>query len=232
MEKLVEYALSLSSLAVALGALVWIVKSVKLVYNRVVHKITFSIGDTLIIKPFFKERVVVPSIVILAILALFLADDNTFRELIGSHSLEGKNSGTYCYYVTLESDEESYTLPGQISVDVEVDSRLDNYGNERREYSRQYYIEKVFFPDGNCLDFPDHSDCIGSLKESILLYDQYERSWKCTILNEHAYCEQVEETSYITSRSVIELFIIIFIVLYNWLGVLYLNFIEKKKLYS
>lgn len=71
MEKLVEYALSLSSLAVALGALVWIVKLVKLVYNRVVHKITFSIGDTLIIKPFFKERVVVPSIVILAILALF-----------------------------------------------------------------------------------------------------------------------------------------------------------------
>lgn len=230
MEKLFEYALTLSSIAVAFGVLAWIVELLKLLYNRVIHKVRLCFDDTVIIKPLFKNRVVVPSIVILAVLTLFLADSNTFRELIGSNSLEGKNSGTYCYYVSLESDDDSYTLPGQIEVVVEVDPWVDGYGNERRDYSRQYYIEKVFFPDGDYLDFTEYSDYTSSLDKSILLYDQYERQWKCTILNEHAYCDQVEETSFITTRSVIELFVIVFIVLYNWFGALYLNFTKKKSI--
>lgn len=230
MEKIFEYALTLSSIVAVFGALIWIIGLLKLLFNRIVHKIRFGFDDTVIIKAFFEDSVVVPSIVILTILILFLAESNTFRELIGSHSLEGKNSGIYCYYVALESDEENYTLPGQISVDVYVDSRLDSYGNERRDYSRQYYIEKVFFPDGDYLDFTDDYDYTNSLENSMWLYDQYERQWKCTILNEHAYCDQVEETSFITTRSVIELFVIAFIVLYNWFGALYLNFTKKKSL--
>ena len=104
------------------------------------------------------------------------------------------------------------TVPAQIRVEVDSDD-----DEEHRHYWRNYYIEKVYFDNGECLDFTENLEDV-SLSGTVSLYDQYETKWKCTLLNKHAFCPHIEETSHVTTRSLVELIFLLLIVLYNWIG--------------
>ena len=205
---------SMATVVVALGALIWLFGILSLIFNRIVHKKKFSVNDTLLFHKAFLEHKVKFSIIML-VFALYLAGNKTFLELIGHHSLEYENGGTYCYYVQVtqqHGDNAVYTLPGQIRVEV------DEYDDgEKRHYSREYFIEKVFFDDGTYLDFTSDGEDT-SLTGSVTLEDQYEEEWKCTIINEHAYSSGFKETTHVTTYGVLEWLFLIFVILYNWLG--------------
>lgn len=206
---------SMATVVVALGALVWLFGILSLIFNCIVHKKKFSFNDTLLFHKAFSEHKVKFSIIMLIVFALYLAGNKTFLELIGHHSLEYENGGTYCYYVQVtqqHGDNAVYTLPGQIRVEV------DDYDDgEKRHYSREYFIEKVFFNDGTYLDFTSDGEDT-TLTGSVTLEDQYEEEWKCTIINEHAYSSGFKETTHVTTSGELELLFLIFVILYNWLG--------------
>lgn len=205
---------SIATLIVALGSLVWIFSLLSLIFKRVFRKERFKLSETLLLKSTYENSKVKTSMAIILVMVLFLAGNKTFLELIGHHSLEYENSGTYCYYVELTEyhGDNTYTLPAQIRVEVDSDD-----DEERRHYWRNYYIEKVYFDDGEYLDFTENLENT-SLSGTISLYDQYETEWKCTILNKHAFCPHIEETSHVTTWSIVELILLLLIVLYNWIG--------------
>lgn len=205
---------SIATIIVALGSLIWILSILSLAFKRVFRKERFTLSETLPLKSTYENNKVKTSIVIIIVIILFLAGDKTFLELIGHHSLEYENSGTYCYYVELTEyhGDNTYTVPAQIRVEVDSDD-----DEEHRHYWRNYYIEKVYFDNGECLDFTENLEDV-SLSGTVSLYDQYEIKWKCTLLNKHAFCPHIEETSHVTTRSLVELIFLLLIVLYNWIG--------------
>ena len=165
-----------------------------------------------------KAKKVKWSLVVIVALLLFLYDNVTFRELVGIHTIEDLNSGTHCYYVELRHGIKEYVLPGQISINVEIDDD---------DYVRYYYIERVYFSNDEYLDFTYYGDnYVNNINQSVHVRDQDGDDWYCKILDEHAYCPQIIETSYISAKSIVELLFTIAAVLYNWLG--YVVWEEKE----
>ena len=116
-----------------------------------------------------------------------LISSTGIHDLIGYHNIELEPSGTYCYYVEASDGEHLYTLPAQVFVE-----EYEKEEGERTYKCRLYYIKKVYFSNGGYLDFSKSWDV--KLNKRAILYDQNDKEWECTLLNEHAYTPQVKES--------------------------------------
>lgn len=201
--------------------MLWGIAMLELLYRVIFNKRKVSIWDTF---PMLnkgsvpsKKKKIKWSILVFAAIVSFLYDNQAAREIIGVHSLYGESQGTYCYYVEVERNGDKYTLPGEIA--VEFDIWEDSRG--RRKTTPMYYINRVYFSNGGYLDFTERGyNYVTDLQDNVSVTDQDDVFWNCRILNEHAYCEQIQETTHISAKSVIELIATLGIVLYNWTGYL------------
>lgn len=135
-----------------------------------------------------------------------LASSETVHETIGYHNLRIKGSGIYCYYVEVSDSDRTYTLPAKVIVEQYSDT------DGERSYSwKNYTIASVYFDNGNSLEFTEFVVEIG---EPQTASDQYGNEWRCKLINEHAVCAEVEETSNTNQLYKIQLALSIFIVLY------------------
>lgn len=209
-----DYIFALATLGVAGFALCWLLHLIWLGYEWIAKKQKPTVNDSFIFRsnhdlPTASKKVKW-SLVIIAALSLFLYDDVTFRELVGIHTIKDLNSGTHCYYVEVSNSAREYVLPGKISISVDTDDD---------EHVRYYYIESVYFSNGEYLDFTRYgNNYVTNINRSVRLSDQNGNDWSCKILDEHAYCPQIVETSYVSTKSIIVLLFTIVAVLYNWLG--------------
>lgn len=216
-----NYIITIASVCVSGVALLWGIAMLRLLYRMIFKKEKLSIWDTFPIvdckEPATKQKKIKWSILVFAAIFLYLYDSQTVREIVGVHSIYAERQGTYCYYVEVERNGHKYTVPGEIT--IEFDVQEDSRG--RRKTTPRYYINRVYFSNGEFLDFTECGyNYVTDLKNKVSVTDQDDAYWSCQILNEHAYCEQIKETSHISAKSVIELIATLGIVIYNWAGYL------------
>lgn len=218
-----NYMCTFASIGIMLFSLLWLLGLISLGGKWIFRKQKPTVSDFFVSRmggnPPTPSKKITWSLVVIVALSLFLYDSATFRELVGIHTIEDLNDGTHCYYVEVSDGYSEYVLPGQISIDVQ------EYDDE---YTRYYYIDRVYFSNGEYLDFSDDGwNYVTNINKYVRLDDQYGDTWLCKIINEHAYCPHVEETSYISVASVLEVVFVVTAVVYNWLG--YIVWEEKQK---
>lgn len=157
---------------------------------------------------------------IISVIALLLTN-TTIHQLVGVNNLKLKPEGVYCFFVEVTKlGGETCTLPAQIRIEKETDD-----SDDRTKAHKYYYIEKVFFSNGESIyvdDFePDEID------EPSYYHDVYDNEWKLILLNEHAYSPEIKETNNANWFNIIFLLIEVLsisVILYA----LYKNDIEDK----
>lgn len=207
---------------------VWLFWFLRCIFRRLFFKERFEAKDFLVLGNTIKEKPVISSIIIVVVLFVYLYYDATFTELLGIQKpLSERGNGTYCYYVEAleENTEKEYTVPARIT----VESWVEDDGNGRTSGGYNYFIEQLCFDDGSIVNFGDSAyNEDASFKAYTRYYDENGYRWKCKLTEQHAYSKLVQETSFISTYRVFELFIIIFVVLFNLLGGLYLAGKEKR----
>lgn len=132
--------------------------------------------------------------------------NTAIHQLFGVHNLLLKPTGTYCFYVeACHFNGQSYTLPAEIRVEYET----EDVGNDKQRTHKRYYINTIFFSNGELLEFSgNYSAEIGETDS------YYERNtgdkWRLTLLNEHAYTPHVTETNNATWADIASAFVDIF----------------------
>ena len=127
---------------------------------------------------------------IVALIATLITS-TAIHQLVGIHNLQLKPDGVYCFYVeATRFSKKSYTLPAQVK--VETESLEVSEGKEEKRTN--YYIERVFFPNGGYLDIED-SDPV-KIGGSCYYHDMdTDDEWAFVLLNEHAYSPYVTESN-------------------------------------
>ena len=129
-------------------------------------------------------------IILIVALVSVLLTSTVIHQLVGINNLELKPSGTYCFYVeATNASDKTYTLPAQIRVEKETEEVREG---KERTYT-YYYIEKVFFSDGEYLDAKNLDEV--QIGKASTFYDDSDHRWQLVLLNEHAYSPQVKETN-------------------------------------
>ena len=202
----------------------WLVVFVGTVVRTLTRKDSITLKNLLPFWEIISLKPVLSIIIALVVLAGFLYSNSTFSELIGiNKSLSDRGNGVYCYYVEakeLETNKE-YTVPAKIVVDS-----WDDDVDGKRVIRFNYYIEQLFFDDGTSIIFEDYEDASFTSYTGYL--DEKGKEWACKLTEHHAYNKAVQETSHISILSVIELCLVVFVILFNLIGSLYLAEKEKR----
>lgn len=126
---------------------------------------------------------------IIALIAT-LSTNTAVHQLVGVHNLKLKPQGTYCFYVEAHRlGGSTYTLPAQVRIEKET----EEIGDSKERTYTYYYIEKLFFTNGDVLDI-EVWDSVEIDKTSFQT-DIYNDEWELKLLNKHAYAPQVKETN-------------------------------------
>ena len=211
--------LGLIRIILLLFVVVWLFSTLWCLFRRAFFKERFGMKDFFVLANTIQEKPVISSIVILAILSVYLYNDATFTELFGIQKpLSARGNGVYCYYVEAveENTKSEYTVPAKIS----VESWIEDDGDGRSRGGFDYYIEQLYFDDGTVIVFDHYTDA--SFKSYTTCYDKAGNRWACKLTEQHAYSKSVQETSFISVYRVVELFVIVLVALLNLLGGLYL----------
>lgn len=208
----------------------WLFGLVANLFNKFFKKKDFSIKDLVLFENQFIEKPIISSIVAIIVLAVILFNSSTFNELIGRDlPLSERTSGVYCYYVEAFKDSSTgkkYTVPARI----EAHPWLEDDGHGGTDGGVDYYITALVFDDGRVIEFKEPSSASFRFTESY--YDKYGNKWSCRLTEEPARSSLIQETSFVSTRSVVELCLIAGIILFNWFGGVSLAIQSKKDTYT
>lgn len=211
---------TIARIIVILVAILWVGTFIAAIVKRVAKKEKFSLADLLPLSSLFEKPILI-MVILLVVLGVFLYGDVTFNELVGIHRPLSERGGdcVCCYYVEVKGNKSNkeYTVPAEIYVEAwrEEDSDGKTIGGV------YYYIRKLCFDDGTVVYFDDYEQT--SFKHFTTLYDEHGNEWRCKLTEKHAYSKNVQETSYLSAWSIIELVSFVSIFLFNAFGGLYLQ---------
>lgn len=137
---------------------------------------------------FLLQQFTIPFLIV-AIIAV-LATEPAVHQIVGVNNLEIKPKGTYCFY--LEATDKygsTYEMPAEIEVTEDDDG------------DRVYFVKKAYFSDGDYIDMEDE-EIYADIDEEFS-FEKGRSKWSFVLLNEHAYCSDIEETNLITPLSII-----------------------------
>lgn len=195
--------------------LAWLWGFVVAVFNKIVKKEPILVKNLILSIDSFTKKPLQSSLIALAVLAVFLFNNSTFNELVGREkSLSRRTSGSYCYYVDVieEATGKKYTVPAKISAYpwTDEDSSGKTYGGV------DYYVDQLVFDDGRVVEMDGSYDA--SFQNYNSCYDTKGNEWRCRLTDNHAYSNLIQETSFVSVRSVVELCVVVSIILFNFLG--------------
>ncbi len=140
----------------------------------------------------------------------------TTLQKMGVYDLELLPEGQYCFYVELERNDKTYTVPARIEISDEYKTYYDSHGREKEQKRTYYYIHNVYWSNGGYSTFENYEEL--DINHSVNIIDGREHEYSCTLLNEHAYTSQFEETQPPTKNYIImlmESFCVIFCWVYS-----------------
>lgn len=137
------------------------------------------------IKEIFWEYPKSFTLVMLGIIFFNIWCSPVFWGIIGNQDLSRKPDGEYCYQVIVQKKgaEKSYTIPGEIIKE-----------------ENEYYIYKVYWPNGGYLYFDSPPYC--EIGKSCSAYDQEGYYWTLELTNQKAEHESVLETNVFQPASI------------------------------
>ena len=175
-------------------------KAIRLKYASILEGIKdFFSGISNLASEFTQEKKITVFVSILA-MCFALAVSPVVHKAIGLHNLLLEDEGVHCYYIKITDYKNTYTLPAGIRIE--------------KEETTNFYLEKVYFSNGECLDFSDNDSIY--IDDPSYMYDQNDKEWEVRLINEHAYSQYIQETDesvvYIVFL-VVELFVLMLTIL-------------------
>lgn len=124
---------------------------------------------------FIRDKNGVNNLVIF-VLVFFVLTSSFFKSLLNIENIKFLNSGSYCYYVSINEINNGNLIPAQILKTTKEKSKVDY----------EYFLEEAEYPTGNIIKFDTSLSSSLKLGESVYVETENGDYMWCRLINEPA----------------------------------------------
>ena len=121
---------------------------------------------------------------IIFVLVFFVLTSSFFKSLLNIENIKFLNSGSYCYYVSINEINNGNLIPAQILKTTKEKSNVDY----------EYFLEKAEYPTGNIIKFDTSLSSSLTLGESVYVETKNGDYMWCRLINEPAKSEILKDS--------------------------------------